>query len=239
MADAQSIHSQSAHPSSSAPLSKSAPLLPSALAHQFDDLEQQHAADELGIWLFLATEIMFFGGMFLAYAVYRRQDEAAFAAASGRLDLWLGAINTAVLLCSSLTMALAVHAAEAAQRKHLIAFLSLTMFLGTIFLGIKGYEYHHKYESGLMPLAGLRFVWEGASAGHAQMFFNLYFLLTGVHALHMLIGLGVLAVLAIKACRGGLLGAFAAPVNVTGLYWHFVDIVWVFLFPFLYLVRGH
>ncbi|HVC97401.1 MAG TPA: cytochrome c oxidase subunit 3 family protein [Pirellulales bacterium] len=227
MTDAHSIRTSSSPPS------------PSALAHQFDDLEQQHAADELGIWLFLATEIMFFGGMFLAYAVYRHQDETAFAAASGRLDLWLGALNTAVLLCSSLTMALAVHAAETAQRKHLIGFLALTMLLGTIFLGIKGYEYHHKYEIGLMPLAGLPFVWEGPSAGPAQMFFNLYFLMTGVHALHMLIGLVVLAVLAIKACRGGLLGEFAAAVNVTGLYWHFVDIVWVFLFPFLYLIRGH
>jgi cytochrome c oxidase subunit III len=234
MADVHSIHT------TSAPVSPSAPLSHSALAHQFDDLEQQHAADELGIWLFLATEIMFFGGMFLAYAVYRRQDEAAFAAASGRLDLWLGAVNTAVLLCSSLTMALAVHSAEIAQRKPLIALLALTLFLGTVFLGIKGYSYHHEYTSGLMPLAGLPFVWQGTtSAGHAQMFFNLYFLMTGVHALHMLIGMVVLTILTIKAFRGGLLGEFSAPVNITGLYWHFVDIVWVFLFPFLYLVGAH
>lgn len=226
MTDTGSIHPPSAHSSHS------------ALAHQFDDLEQQHTADELGIWLFLATEIMFFGGMFLAYAIYRHQDEAAFAAASARLDLWLGATNTAVLLCSSLTMALAVHAAEAADRKHLLVFLTSTMVLGTAFLAIKGYEYHHKFEVGLAPLVGLPFVWEGPSAGHAQMFFNLYFLMTGVHALHMLIGLAVLAVLAVKACRGGLLGEFAAPVHVTGLYWHFVNIVWVFLFPLLYLVRG-
>ncbi|HUY34548.1 MAG TPA: cytochrome c oxidase subunit 3 [Pirellulales bacterium] len=239
MADAHSIHAPSAPLSPSVPPSPSAPLSPSALAHQFDDLEQQHAADELGMWLFLATEVMFFGGMFLAYAIYRRQDEAAFAAASGKLDFWLGAINTAVLLCSSLTMVLAVHAAETAQRKPLIALLTLTMLLGTVFLGIKSYEYHHKYEIHLMPLAGLPFVWdeEGTSAGHAQMFFNLYFLMTGVHALHMLIGLGVMATLLVKACRGGLLGEFAAPVNISGLYWHFVDIVWVFLFPFLYLVR--
>ena len=237
MVDVHSTRVPSAVRSHSDSASHSAPLPPSALAHQFDDIEQQHAADELGIWLFLATEIMFFGGMFLAYAVYRRQDEAAFAAASTKLDAGLGAINTAVLLCSSLTMALAVHAAETAQRKHLIALLVLTIFLGTVFLGIKGYEYHHKYEVGLMPLAGFPFVWEGPSAGHAQMFFNLYFVMTGVHALHMLIGLGVLTVLAIKALRGGLLGEFATPVNITGLYWHFVDIVWVFLFPFLYLVR--
>lgn len=212
---------------------------PSPLAHQFDDLAQQHDADELGIWLFLSTEIMFFGGMFLAYTIYRMQDEAAFTAASHQLDLLLGTINTAVLLCSSLTMALAVHAAQASQRKQLVALLAATMILGTIFLGIKGFEYYHKYEHGLMPLLGLQFKWEGSSAGHAELFFDLYFLLTGVHALHMLIGLSVLLVLLIKASRGGLLGAFSASVHVSGLYWHFVDIVWVFLFPLLYLIGAH
>ena len=209
---------------------------PSALAHQFDDLPQQHDADELGMWLFLCTEVMFFGGLFLAYAIYRSQDEAAFAAASRELDLVLGTVNTAVLLCSSLTMALAVHAAQLRQRRQLVLLLAATLVLGTAFIVIKGVEYHHKYEHGLMPLGGLPFVWEGPSPGHAEMFFDLYFLMTGVHALHMLIGLGVLLVLFVKANRGGLLGDFSAPVHVSGLYWHFVDVVWVFLFPFLYLI---
>jgi cytochrome c oxidase subunit 3 len=133
-------------------------------------------------------------------------------------------------------MALAVHAAQLRQRRQLVLLLAATLVLGTAFIVIKGVEYHHKYEHGLMPLGGLPFVWEGPSPGHAEMFFDLYFLMTGVHALHMLIGLGVLLVLFVKANRGGLLGDFSAPVHVSGLYWHFVDVVWVFLFPFLYLI---
>lgn len=209
---------------------------PSALAHQFDDLPQQHEADEMGMWLFLCTEIMFFGGLFLAYTIYRTEDEAAFAAASRELDLLWGTVNTVVLLTSSLTMALAAYAAESFQRKKVVVLLAATMVLGSIFLGIKGMEYHHKYIHGLMPLLGLPFEWHGTSSGHAEMFFDLYFLMTGVHALHMIIGLGVLLVLLVKASRGGLLGDFSAPVRITGLYWHFVDIVWVFLFPLLYLI---
>jgi cytochrome c oxidase subunit 3 len=208
----------------------------SPLAHQFDDLPQQHAADELGMWLFLSTELMFFGGMFLAYTVYRTQDEAAFAAASGKLDLLWGTVNTAVLLTSSLTMALAALAAEAGHRQRLITFLIATMTLGTTFVGIKGMEYYHKYTHGLMPLAGLPFHWDGPSPARAELFFDLYFLMTGVHALHMIIGLGIMLVLLVHAVRGGLLGDFSAPVRITGLYWHFVDLVWVFLFPLLYLI---
>lgn len=210
-----------------------------ALHHQFEDISQQSEADEMGMWLFLATEIMFFGGMFLAYSLYRLQDEAAFAAASHHMDLLWGTINTAVLLCSSLTMALAVHAAQNSQQKLLEPLLAATMVLGAVFLGIKGYEYHHKYVEGLMPLFGLPFRYDGPSPEHAEMFFGLYFLMTGVHAFHMVIGLGLLAWLLSKSQRGGLLGDFATPVHVVGLYWHFVDIVWVFLFPFLYLIGAH
>lgn len=211
-------------------------LHPAALAHQFDDLSQQHEACELGMWLFLSTELLFFGGMFLAYTIYRTQDEAAFAAASHHLDLFWGTVNTAVLLTSSLTMALSAHAAEVRQRRQLILFLSATMFLGSLFIGIKGYEYREKYQHGLMPLAGLPFKWDGPAANHAEMFFDLYFVMTGVHALHMVIGLVVLTVLLVKAIRGQMLGDFSAPVRMTGLYWHFVDLIWVFLFPLLYLI---
>ncbi len=206
------------------------------LAHQFDDLQQQYQAGELGMWLFLCTEVMFFGGLFLAYTIYRTQDEAAFATASRELDLFWGTVNTVVLLTSSLTMVLAAQAAESSHRKQLVTLLVATLVLGTMFLGIKGMEYHHKYVHQLMPLFGLPFEWQGRSAGHAELFFDLYFLMTGLHALHMVIGLGVLLVLAIKANSGGLLGDFAAPVRITGLYWHFIDIVWVFLFPLLYLI---
>jgi cytochrome c oxidase subunit 3 len=209
---------------------------PSPLAHQFDDLGQQHDADEMGMWVFLSTEVLFFGGVLLTYTIYRTRYEEAFAAGSHELDLWLGTLNTAVLLTSSLTMALSVHAAQTARRGLLIALLTATLALGSAFIVIKGLEYHHKYVHGLMPLAGLPFRWEGPSAGTVELFFDLYFVLTGIHALHMLSGLGVLLVLTGKAWRGGLLGEFSAPVHVTGLYWHFVDIVWVFLFPLLYLI---
>lgn len=212
-----------------------APAL-SPLAHQFDDLSQQQEADDMGMWLFLCTELMFFGGLFLAYTIYRSRDEAAFAAASRELDLFWGTVNTAVLLTSSLTMALAVHAAESSHRRKLVAFLIATMVLGSTFLLVKGMEYHHDYTRGLMPLLGLPFKWNGPSPDHAEMFYDLYFLMTGVHALHMVIGLGIMLVLLVNAARSGLLGGFSAPVRLTGLYWHFVDVVWVFLFPLLYLI---
>ena len=210
----------------------------SPLAHQFDDLSQQHDADELGMWLFLCTEIMFFGAVFLAYTIYRTQDEAAFAAASQKLDIFWGTLNTVFLLTSSLTMALAVHAAQTSQRRRLITLLIATMVLGSLFIGIKGLEYHHKYTEGLMPLFGLPFHWDGPARGPAEMFFDLYFVMTGLHALHMVIGLGIMLVLLIQSIRGRLLGEFSIPIHLTGLYWHFVDIVWVFLFPFLYLIGG-
>jgi cytochrome c oxidase subunit 3 len=211
----------------------------SALAHQFDDLDQQHRADELGMWLFLSTEVLFFGGMFLTYAVYRVHYEAAFAAGSELLDIMLGTVNTGVLLCSSLMMALAVDAAARGDRRRTIGFLAATMLLGAAFLGVKGYEYYVKYEHGLMPLLGLPFEFDGPSAPHVRLFLQLYFLLTGVHALHMLAGLTVLLVLLIGALRGRFLGEHASPVHIAGLYWHFVDVVWVFLYPLLYLIGVH
>lgn len=207
------------------------------VAHQFDDLQQQREADELGMWTFLSTEILFFGGVFLAYTIYRLRDEAGFADASGTMNLWLGSINTAVLLCSSLTVALAVHAGETSRRVMLITCLVLTMLLGAGFLGIKFYEYYEKYEEHHMPFFGLPFIYEGkASPATAELFFDLYFVMTGIHAIHMIIGMGVFTVLLVKAMRGGLLGDYSTPVHIAGLYWHFVDIVWVFLFPFLYLI---
>jgi cytochrome c oxidase subunit III len=206
------------------------------VAHQFDTVDQQREADELGMWAFLSTEILFFGGVFLAYTLYRLRYEEAFADASGTMNLWLGTINTGVLLCSSLTMALAVHAGETSRRGLLIGCLIATMVLGSGFLAIKGYEYYEKYAEGHMPLFGLEFRYDGPQPDHAKLFFDLYFLMTGIHAIHMIIGLSVLTVLLIAAWRGGLLGDYATPVHVSGLYWHFVDIVWVFLFPFLYLI---
>jgi cytochrome c oxidase subunit 3 len=205
-----------------------------ALAHQFDEIEQQHESAALGMWIFLATEVMFFGGMFLGYAVYRGAYAAAYAEASLRLDVWLGGINTAVLLSSSLTMALAVHSAQLGGRRAVVLFLVATIVLGAVFLGIKAVEYYHKYEEQLIP--GTHFKFPGSNTNHAQIFFSFYFAMTGMHALHMIIGIGVMLVMILLALRDRFSVEYYFPIEMTGLYWHFVDIVWVFLFPLLYLV---
>jgi cytochrome c oxidase subunit 3 len=210
---------------------------PYPLAVQFDDAEQQRLAATLGMWGFLATEVLFFGGMFAGYLVYRMTYPSVWAEASRHLDLVLGTINTAVLLGSSFTMALAVRAAQTDESKQLRRFLVATMFLGTVFLGIKGWEYVHKIEESLLP--GAAFHWDasaGGDSGPAELFFSFYFAMTGFHALHMVIGLGLLGVLVVQAGRGRFSSDYFTPVENVGLYWHFVDIVWVFLFPLLYLI---
>jgi cytochrome c oxidase subunit III len=204
------------------------------VAHQFDDPAQQRETSTLGMWVFLATEVMFFGGLFLAYTVYRALHVEAFELASRRLDIGLGGFNTAVLLTSSLTMALAVHSAQAGKRRRIVVFLALTIMLGVAFLGIKGFEYHEKFVDHLVP--GPAFSFPLAQAREAEMFFYLYFAMTGLHALHMIAGVGVVGVIAIKAGRGQFTPAYYTPLEMAGLYWHFVDIVWIFLFPLLYLV---
>lgn len=210
-------------------------LAPSA--HQFEDAGQQHHAAWLGMWVFLATEVMFFGGMFTGYAFYRSSYPGAFAAGSDRLDVLLGAINTAVLIGSSFTMALAVHAAEEGRRRAIVNCLLLTMLLGAVFLGIKSYEYYQKFVEHLVP--GWDFRFEAPFDRTAQIFFSFYFAMTGMHALHMIIGIGLLSVMAWKARRGRFSAAYHTPVELTGLYWHFVDLIWIFLFPLLYLVGRH
>jgi cytochrome c oxidase subunit III len=206
-------------------------------AHQFDDLAQQHEADSLGMWAFLLTEIMFFGGLFLGYTVYRSMYPEAFAEASHHLDIWLGSINTVVLIGSSLSMALAVHSAQTNEHRGLIRFLLLTILLGLVFLGIKGTEYLHKFEEHLVP--GANFVYPRPHAHQVQLFFSFYFGMTGLHAFHMIVGLGLLAALVWQARRGRFSADYYAPVELIGLYWHFVDIVWIFLFPLLYLLGRH
>lgn len=205
--------------------------------HQFDDLEQQHAADVMGMWLFLVTEVMFFGGMFAAYVVYRWKYGAAFAAASHHLDVFMGTINTGVLLTSSLTMALGVRAAHMNDRRGMLRFLWLTIVLGAIFLGIKASEYHHKFEEGHVPVASM-FHWEGPDAPQARLFFGIYFAMTGIHAIHMVIGIAIMLII-ITAINRGTLRPRSNAIEVSGLYWHFVDIVWIFLFPLLYLIDRH
>ena len=204
------------------------------LQHHFDSYEQQQEASYLGMWAFLVTEILFFGGVFTAYLVYRTANPEAFAAASNMLDLRWGTINTAVLIGSSLTMALAVWAAQTGRRRSTVGYLVATLVLGSVFLGIKAIEYSHKIHEHLFP--GPTFQWEGPLAGGAQMFFNLYFVMTGLHALHMVVGAGLIIATAILAWKGRFSPENHNFVEGVGLYWHFVDIVWIFLFPLLYLL---
>ena len=205
------------------------------LQHHFDTLGQQHEAATLGMWLFLITEVMFFGGLFLAYMLYRIWYPRAWSEASLELNVVLGGTNTIVLIGSSLTMALAVRAAQTGLRKQTVVWLLLTMALGLTFLVIKYFEYAEKFEHHHVP--GINFHFPGPDAGPAQIYFSLYFLMTGLHATHMLIGFGLLSVITWMAARGRFSPDWYTPVEMSGLYWHFVDIVWIFLFPTLYLLR--
>jgi cytochrome c oxidase subunit 3 len=230
----------------------------SALQHHFENMEQQREAGTLGMWVFLVTEIMFFGALFLAYTLYRYQYPAAFATASNHLDIKLGAINTVVLIVSSFTMAMAVYSTQVGKRRNSVICLILTMILGATFLGIKAVEYHDKYTDNLIPgqlIPGHPFNPEvakpgdtdhhklhlvpGATVRNVELFYWIYFAMTGMHALHMIIGLGLLTVMTIMAGRGRFSPEYHAPVEISGLYWHFVDIIWIFLFPLLYLLGRH
>lgn len=210
-----------------------------ALAHHFDDLEQQKDAATLGMWVFLTTEIMFFGGLFLAYIIYRSTYSEAFVHASNILDVNLGLFNTIVLIASSLTMAMAVYSSQINKRGMLVAFLIATIILGAVFLGVKSFEYHHKYVEHLIPGPHFAPAAEHELPREGQLFFSLYFAMTGLHAFHMIIGIGLLTMLIINTLRGKYSKEYNSPVEIVGLYWHFVDIVWIFLFPLLYLLGRH
>ena len=240
-----------------------------AQQHHFDTMAQQKEAAVLGMWVFLLTEILFFGGLFVAYMIYRVWYFDAFAEASRSLSLFWGGLNTAVLIGSSLTMAMAVRGAQTNKRTATVNWLILTMILGTVFLGVKVIEYADKFEHHHVP--GPNFVWASehaapAAAGGAepaaapatavsehrqlslspdqlqgttQLYFSLYFTMTGLHALHMIIGIGLMSVITWMAWKGRFDAEYYTPVEMSGLYWHFVDIVWIFLFPLLYLVERH
>ena len=211
-----------------------------SLLVQFDTPYQQKDASQFGMWVFLITEIMFFGGLFGAYL------NPAWVAASSSIDISLGAINTAVLICSSLTMAMGVHSAALGARKLLVFWLVATLALGSVFLGIKGVEYHQKYVEHHIPGANFDFNYDRAEKGEklipadvatqTSIFFALYFAMTGMHALHMIIGVGILIFLIYRASHGAYPPHHYTMVENFGLYWHFVDIIWIFLFPLLYLV---
>ena len=234
------------------------------LRHHFADEQQQRNAASLGMWMFLGTEIMFFGGMFCAYLVYRRIYFPEFAVASRSLDLIVGTVNTAVLICSSLTVALAVKAAQLGKRALQVKLLLATIFFGLVFLGVKGYEWYNKYEEHHIPTFHYNVIGgkgdlikdnaqflgidklqndpvklaarEAEIQRHTQLFYSLYFALTGMHALHMIIGVGIFSVITWMAWKGRFTPEYHTPLEIAGLYWHFVDIVWIYLFPLLYLI---
>jgi cytochrome c oxidase subunit 3 len=209
---------------------------PRLVAEHFDNLEQQRSAAQLGMWVFLATEVLFFGGLFLAYTVFRSLYPRDFAAASHHTDVLIGGINTAILLFSSTLMALAVRAAELRNQKQLIRLLLATAFFGIIFMVLKGVEYRKDWIDQLVPVSN--FQWHEPNSGPVQIFFWLYFAMTGLHAIHVTVGIILMLVLAQLARYGKFTTGHHTPIEVAGLYWHFVDVVWIFLFPLLYLA-GH
>ena len=230
-----------------------------SLQHHFENMEQQREAGTLGMWVFLVTEIMFFGGMFLAYTLYRSKYPQAFASASNHLDLTLGTLNTGVLILSSFTMAMAVYFTQVGKRRPQVLCLVLTLLLGLTFLGVKGVEYRDKYNDALIPghlIPGRQFgpavqehdqafdhhklqLLPGATLHQVELFYWIYFAMTGMHALHMIIGAGLLTFLIIFSLKGRFDPEYHSPVEIIGLYWHFVDIIWIFLFPLLYLLGRH
>ncbi|PJK30111.1 cytochrome/quinol oxidase subunit 3 [Minwuia thermotolerans] len=207
-------------------------------AAHFEDAGQERQAHLAGMWLFLATELLLFGGLFCAYAVYRVSYGPAFAAAAGELDLKLGAINTAILITSGLAMALTEPAMAAGRRRAALTLLATTGALALVFLSIKGLEYHHEIGKGLAPLPGLAFRYDGPRPEQAEMFFNFYFAMTGLHALHMAIGVGLIGWMAARIARWRRPAKLERRLRIVGLYWAFVDAVWLLLFPTLYLLRG-
>jgi cytochrome c oxidase subunit III len=220
------------------PSTEAAAVQPAPLQAPYRDLEQQRETATLGMFVFLLTELMMFGGLFCSYLVYRTLYFRAFQEASKHMDLTIGAVNTAVLICSSLTMAMGVQAAQQGRRKAIVGYLIITLLFGCTFLVLKGVEYHHHWQVHEVP--GINFDFSSSvpllDVGKVQLFFSLYFLMTGLHALHMLIGLGLVTWITIAAHKGRYTPEYHNPVENVGLYWHFVDIVWIYLFPLLYLI---
>jgi cytochrome c oxidase subunit 3 len=219
------------------------------LAPHFDDIHQQREAAMFGMWLFLATEVLLFGGMFTGYAAYRVWYNDSFEAGSSKLNVLIGSVNTLVLLTSSLTMALAVYASRYGYRRMMLVNLALTAMFGFMFLGFKTREYYKDYVDNLIPGTSHFDPQEWtkmAEEEHAdivparvQLFYMFYYIMTGIHGLHVSVGIGLLIWLWVKGYRGNLPPQRYITVEVTGLYWHFVDVVWIFLLPLMYLIGTH
>jgi cytochrome c oxidase subunit III len=216
---------------------------PAHLQHHFVSSEQQFDAAKMGMWLFLVTEILLFSGMFVAYTVYRSWHPEVFVLSSELLNPWLGGLNTIVLLASSFTVALGIHYAQVNNKKGLVINLVLTFLFALTFLVVKYFEYTAKFEHGIFP--GAAFDPHGVSHGvdyamynvpYARQFFSIYFVMTGIHGVHVLVGMGLFTWITIRAIKGEFSSEYYTPVENCGLYWHLVDIIWIFLFPLLYLI---
>lgn len=206
----------------------------SPLAHHFSDLEQQNDSAKLGMWLFLLTEILLFGGVFVAYTVFRNWHHEMFVNAHKALDVRLGGINTVVLIVSSLTVALAIRDMQLGKKSRCMLNLGITIALAFVFLVIKYFEYAHKFHVGQLP--GKFYTYTGIEGTNPHVFFSIYFLLTGIHAFHILVGISLLSWILIRTKNNHFSAAYYTPIEVVGLYWHLVDLIWIFLFPLLYLI---
>lgn len=206
----------------------------SHVQHHFVDSEQQFESSKLGMWIFLVTEILFFGGLFVAYIIYRSWHPELFIMAAEQLDTTMGAINTAVLIASSLTIALAIRASQLNQKRNLIILLLSTIALAATFMVIKYFEYTHKFDMGIYP--GALYTFDGIDHELASVFFSIYYMMTALHGLHVVIGIAAIGWLVYKANKDAFNSSYYTPVEMTALYWHLVDIIWIFLFPLLYLI---
>ncbi|MBI4211735.1 MAG: cytochrome c oxidase subunit 3 family protein [Deltaproteobacteria bacterium] len=202
--------------------------------HHFDSADQAYQASKLGIWLFLVTEVLLFGGLFVAYIMYRAMYPEMFHEASKLLSRPMGAINTIVLICSSFTMAMAVSATQRNDSNRANQYLIVTLFCAAVFLIIKYFEYSHKFHEGLLP--GMYFTFEGLNHPKAPLFFSLYFMMTGLHGIHVLCGMGLILWMLIRSNRGEFSSQYFTPMENTGIYWHLVDLIWIYLFPLMYLI---
>jgi cytochrome c oxidase subunit 3 len=204
------------------------------LAHHYDTIEAQDHAVRLGMWLFLGTEVLLFAGLFLGYTVYRHFYHETFHEASRTLDLSLGALNTVVLITSSFTVAMAYHAIKQGKTRLCAGMLAVTILFALTFLVVKSFEYAHKFQEGALP--GKFYHFHEVTGPGANLYFTIYFLTTGLHAFHVIVGMSILAWVLLRVLKGHFSPAYYVPVELGGLYWHLVDLVWIFLFPLLYLI---
>jgi len=207
---------------------------PSFLQHHFADAEQQAESAKLGMWIFLLTEVLLFGGLFAFYAIYRAWHPEMFVEAHKYLDVTLGTINTFVLITSSLTMALSIRCMQLNNKKQTIWFLIATLLLAATFLVVKYFEYSHKFHLGQLP--GKYYTFGEIEAANPHIFFSIYFTMTGLHGIHVLIGMIVITWVLIRTIKNNFSAEYYTPIEMTGLYWHLVDLIWIFLFPLLYLI---